>query len=268
VFVWLWACGMGIQLEPVKTEPPARLPPIDPQPAWSSASQCHPSALRDRVRRREPNAEGWRILRGNLDGVRGTDELRILVEEGKETVSNYIELRVDGRDWLRTSIVLSVAEMVHEIPFPDGATAAEVAIIEQALFERRCDEPDPSLQLLIDGELRWHEGPPVLPPDYVVREEQQWRVYSGEAHASRGSLPVRYPRPLTETEQLSVVSTAQGVIAQRDGAHAWLFVSRHHRNVRWPSEFSAHIEGAKVEVTRHPTTMDEIMAPVVVLREL
>ncbi len=265
---WL-ACGLGIDLVPApEPAPRLRFRPVEMLPAWSTQARCRLAPLRGRLLRQEPNKEGWRIIRTQLDGRRGTDELRVLIEDGKDAYASYVELRLDGRPWLRTSVVLPVTEIMHEVPFPEGSNAAEWKVLEEALFGRICDRPDPSLQLLIDDQVRWHEGPPLLPPDYAVRDGEQWRVYDGDSHESKGSLPVTYPRPLTETEQVAVLATGQGVIAQRDGAHAWLFVTQHHARLRWPSEFTARILPEGIEVTRHPTTMDEIAAPVIVLREL
>lgn len=267
---WLWACGLGFELEPrpSTTERPLWDHPIEPIATWSSDDRCRISSLFDRVRRKEPDAEGWVRIRGDLDGVRRTDELRVLREKGKGYSSTYVELKLDGRPWLKVSAVLALSEIMHELPFPEGGSEAELKVIEGALFGRVCDRPDPSLQLLIDDTIRWVQGPPELPPDYVVREEGRWRFYNGDAHRSKGSLPVTYPRPITEVSGLAVVSTGQGVIAERAGAHAWLFVSRNHVKLRWPSEFSARIRNTGVEVTRHPTTMDEIEAPITIFREL
>ncbi|MEM6931644.1 MAG: hypothetical protein AAF602_32235 [Myxococcota bacterium] len=265
---WLVGCGLGIELTKIpEPSPRRRAAPAEILPAWSTAL-CRVSPLRDRVLRKAPDKEGWRVLIGQLDGKGSHDELRVLMEDGKDFVSNYVELRLAGRKWLRSSIVLPFSEIMHQVPFPDGANEAELAVIEEALWGRTCQRSDPSLQLLVDDEVRWYAGPPVLPPDYVVRDEGKWRVYDGDSHQSKGRLPVTYPRPLAETDDIAVLATGQGVIAQRDGAHAWLFVTQHHARLRWPSEFSARVEPNGVEVTRHPTTMDEISAPIIVFREL
>lgn len=273
MLTWLWAC-LPFDLEPVAqplADVPAR-PRLPPklEPRWSSHEHCRTSALRERVQRRDPDKEGWRRIRGDLDGKRGSDVLRVLVEESGGVSANYVELTLDGRPKLTMSMTLKLGAITQTLAFPDNATNDEITVIENALFGTMCNHPDPSLQLLIDGEVRWIDGPPVLPPYYAMREDGQWRTYVGDAHESKGRLPVTYPVPLAARDALKVMATAHGVIAQRADTHSWLFVSREHASLRWPSELSARIlsNGAAVEITRYPTTMDEIDKPIVVVQPL
>lgn len=270
--VWLVACELlGLVPQPVPIEVIRRVRP-EPgvQPPWDPAALCSVSPLQDRVRRKEPDKEGWRRIRGDLDGRRGADTMLVLQEKGKHTQATYFELTLSGRSKLKFSVIFQLGEIVRTVPFPPDATEAELLVIEGVLFGRLCDRIDPSLQLLLDGQVRWVEGDLVIPPAYAVREEGQWRSYVGDAHESKGSLPVTYPRPLTEQGDLKIMSTAHGVVAMRAGMHAWLFVSRDHAKLRWPSELSARVleNGRVVEIMRHPTTMDEILGPIQVIQPL
>ncbi len=150
--------------------------------------------------------------------------------------------------------------MVTRVPVPAPVAAAPAPVreaLEDALFDRVCAAPDPSLAWLL-GErdaVRWVAGPPALPENYAIytldEEAPVWISYLGWTHRmERRGRPLL--RAVGEVGDVELLTTAHGVLLW-DGAgdrHAWLYVfgGAPGHKLRWESVRQVEVLGRSVEV--------------------
>ena len=153
---------------------------------------------------------------------------------------------------LELAVDTSFSSIVASHPVPElllrpGLAAARAAV-EDVLFGRTCDGPDPSLAWLLETKhtLRWIPGAPVLPEAYAIlrpgegRGRKVWTHYLGHNHR-RGDGPV--PRELARKGDRALLGTAHGVILAEPARHAWIYVHRGGQKLRFPTVASARFEG-------------------------
>lgn len=253
-------------IEPIAAAP---APPAPVRPAWSEAEHCTSLGYRDTLSMGRANREGFRTLSKDLDGDGKVDRLFRLSDGGSG--GSMAEVRYQpGRG---TPITLNweatFGTMSTEVLQPADASPKALAIVGDALFGTVCTAPDPSLAWLMHpDEPVWYEGSAVMPPFYALAADGRWTTYAG--HTQRGLTgDVSYPILLAERGDLQVKATAHGVYVETEGRHSWVYVSAGHAKLRWPSSFSARfVDDHTLEVTRAPTALQEIEAPIVVTRRL
>lgn len=137
--------------------------------------------------------------------------------------------------------------MVAYVPVPSALVKNPDArrVIEEALFPRLCDRPDPSLAWLLDDRhrLRWQPGVPEVPDNYAVYSSHRraWIYYLGMNHGRGGE-----PRILATRGDLVLLGTAHGVVLTNPARnrHAWIFVTEQSEaKLRIPSVQSARFDG-------------------------
>ena len=235
-------------------------------PAWS-AEACRTSDLRDKlVKGREMSRSGWVLHELDVDGDGEDDELRVKSDSGSGMATDDLHLTLASGEEVELEVVFSFARIAQEVPYPEGTSPQVRQVIADALWGTTCEVADPSLVVLRGGEVRWHAGPPVMPPFYAHPTVKGWVLYAGHTHAGLSS-EVEFPVELGERDGVTLARTAHGVVATREGAHAWLYVDPGQAKLRWPSELSAKFVGpSEVEITRAPSPHAPESEPVTVRR--
>jgi len=172
------------------------------------------------------------------------------------------------------SLSLSSGAFLGFTPVPEGLRgrrhAALRRAVEDALFERICDAPDPSLQWLLDERhtLRWQPGRPKFPDTYTMYSEARelrayavdrwdpesklpaavWVTYLGHNHRrDRDTLnpTLKDFRVLHAREDLRLLASAHGVVLQDvpGKRHAWIWVTAGGVKLRFPTIASARFDG-------------------------
>lgn len=195
-----------------------------------------------------------------------------------------------SRDTVEISTTTSFFTMIniHIVPAELAGTDQTEArrLVEDALFDRVCSQPDPSLSWLLDLEntVAWREGRPALPGSYTVYFPEApiglipfigawselglgsehpvavWVEYSGATHAptshdlkSKASLLDNSFELLATTSRYRVLGTrhAVAILDVATGRYAWLYVFRGGHKLLWRSVASATINGGEVAITAH-----------------
>ncbi len=215
----------------------------------------------------------------NDDGL--ADVLEATYSSGSGSGSTSVELTLGGGgDKLRAeeTFDFSVITAVNPVPKElfDPRHHAGLAWIEEALFPRICESPDPSLAWLLDKtkRLTWIEGPPEMPGFYAIRlparrlvgsvlaklkdaegpvdpDEEVWISYAGHVHAYPDREGRAKPVLLAQEGDRVLLGTAHGVILTNSSRskHAWIFVSEGGDKLRNPSIAGARLRGDTAIVT-------------------
>lgn len=251
----LLACTCAPPPEPAPPPPPAPVPSTS-SPAWS-VETCAVSDLAVEVRNLQPNASGARILRKDADGD-GTPDLFDL-QLGPDRAAFQVRLSRSTRR-VRVSWELAPEALFTRVPIPADLAPADRAMVEEVMWERRCDRADASLSALLDPDgVHWFDGPPVPPVDYTWVRQDEWVVYRGASVAVGGLSELGREGPLT------LQGTDRGVLALRPGDHAWLFVSPRVA----PATITGRLlGGGAVEVLYSVLGADSAGSPLTVRRDL
>jgi hypothetical protein len=213
-FVACRSCGPEeVAPPPVPVPAPA---PGAPAAAWSAAD-CVPSELAEEVRDLQPDEQGKRVLRRDLDGDGNVDHVEVSGAAGE--VALLVRLsRATQRLRLRYEVAPGLATPVTA---PDDWTPEERAIAESVLWPLRCDRPDPALAATLAPDVvTWVSGAPAPAPGYALRRPDGWLVVRDPAPGDDAL------SPLAADGDLTVSAGPRGVVAVCGGAHAWLAVTR------------------------------------------
>lgn len=208
---------------------------------------------------------GWTL------GTGGERELKSRIDvDGDGQPDDLIARRSFGSGSGETIVTLSLSKsgrrveareesdfytMIAYMQVPDALAANPEArrVVEEALFPRLCESPDPSLAWLLEDRhrLRWETGPPELPGNYAVYSTRHnravWTYYLGMNHDRGGDAP----RVLATRGDLVLLGTAHGVILTNPARtrHAWILVTRKsEEKLRLPSVQGARFDGQTVVV--------------------
>ena len=232
--------------------------------------------------------DGIAVFKRDIDGDGVADQLRLQTSSGGGVSSTQgVLTRSTSGVATEISRYVSFSSMVNIHVVPSALTGADQVaarrFVEDGLFGRICDAPDPSLLRLldIDNTLVWHEGKPMLPGRYTIYfpeapvglipfigawselglgSEQPfavWVEYPGDTHAptnedweSNTSLLDSGFEVLAMTPRHRVLGTRHGVAAIdiATDRYAWLYVFRERHDLRRKSIESAMIDGSKVAI--------------------
>ncbi len=209
------------------------------------------------------DADGFRRLsyRTDVDGDGEQDVLRVEDSSGSGGGLTSAVLSLGSGEVLEAgfdywfSQIVWIGVVPKPLTEPRHRAAAE--LIEEALFRRVCQGPDPSLEWLLrpSAGLRWIDGPPVLPETYAFRragpEGEEWVWYGGHNHSHRLGQGPHPPQELARAGERVLLGTSHGVILTDPGRrrHAWIHVSTPPHKLRWPSVWGARLEGGTAVIT-------------------
>jgi hypothetical protein len=187
-----------------------------PEPAWSLAD-CVASELALEVTDLQPDAEGVRVLRRDLDGDGNPDHAELRAEGA--AVALHVRMSRDPHR-LRLRYEPDPDAPFTRVPVPEGWSASDRGAVEELLWPLRCARPDPTLAASLEPEVvRWFEGAPSIPPPYVVDRGSEWIVARGAEGVDPGW------RELATAGGAVLRAGRFGVVAERSGTHAWLLVT-------------------------------------------
>lgn len=232
----------------------------------SSASKTAPATCRDS---RLPPKSSWSRdesgeehlrLKVDVDADGLEDVLDVTSGSGSGFEGTSVQLTLGGSGTrLEAEEGFNFAEIVNFSPVPkellDPHNRAALAWIEEALFDRICEAPDPSLAWLLDPtkRLTWTDGPPKMPGFYAIRLPvsrlagslreaafagpgdvervvdpggEVWLAYAGHTHSYPGRDGRARPVGLAREGDRVLLGTAHGVILTdlKRSRHAWIYV--------------------------------------------
>ncbi len=243
-------------------------------PAWQPAS-CRNS----RVSRPEQTAidEPLRI-EADLNGDGLIDVLEAQSSCGSGACSKVVKLTLAGSGIkLEAGAEFSFMSIIAIDPVPKELLNPRhrdtLAWIEDALFPRVCESPDPSLAWLLAPQkrLNWIEGSPQMPTQYAMRvlarrvaalpgvanvsretidvDGEVWLFYAGGVHTMNAYKLVELARKGSRV----LLGTAHGVILTNPerSKHAWIYVHPGNGEVklRSPSIAGAQLHGDTAIIT-------------------
>lgn len=240
-----------------------------------AASSCQPSEVYEVAR--TPTG-----VRRDLDDDGVPDRLQVKDEDsGSAFYSARVEVQLSSlprpvRITTGQSFesFLSFTEIPKELLAPGRRAAREA--VAAALFGTVCRAPDASLAWLLDGRtLRWQNGPPELPDNYMIESANltmaptragrwpeaeiqlprnpAWIGYLGVNHrrADSGSELSASFKVLAERPGQQLLGTAHGVVLvdTERNRHAWLYVQAGGQKLRWPTLTGARFDGQRALIT-------------------
>ena len=237
------------------------------------AASCRESRLPPRSKK--PWEEGPHLrLEVDVNGDGVVDVLEVTDSLGSGFSGTDVQLTLGGSGVrLKAEEGFAFTAMTAVNPVPkellNPRHRGALAWIEEALFDRICAIPDPSLAWLLDStkRLRWIEGPPEIPGSYAIRlpvrrvaglikkayvsvekldpNGEVWLFYGGGVH---GYPPAeKGPVELARRGDRVLLGTAHGVILTnpKRSRHTWIYVYEGDLDMklRFPSIGSARLDG-------------------------
>ena len=227
----------------------------------------------------------------DADGV--ADVLEATYSSGSGSGSTSVEITLGGSgNKLRAEETFDFSEITAVNPVPkellDLRHHPALVWIEEALFQRICKVPDPSLAWLLDTtkKLVWIEGPPKMPDFYAIRipvrrlagaalerlkntegtvdpDGEVWITYAGHVHAYPGRDGSAKPVVLAQKGDRVLLGTAHGVILTNPSRskYAWIYVSKGGDKLRYPSIAGGWFQGDTAIITLVKPLSDSDSSP-------
>lgn len=211
-------------------------------------------------------ADSWKDgalhLSLDVDGDGVLDALTVQESHGSGSSSRQARMVLSqGKRVVEASATWDFHAMAAYNPVPPSLVAdpALRQAFENALHTQVCLHADPSLERLLDpkGPLRWYPGTPVLPQNYTLYVDDPiqlralkrrgvgvssgavWLTYLGFNHSRQATAGPHKNRPpphvLDRHGNVVLLGTAHGVVVQKDGRFAWVYVHPGGSKLRRPS---------------------------------
>jgi len=195
--------------------------------------------------------ESQRVVSGdeNVD-VPGV-EITVDRSSGNTLGSTTVTLRdASSNRTVQASFEVSFEQMAnrHPVPLELRGTENEAwrRMVENAVFDEICTEPDPSLDRLMSmGEpLQWRSGEPSMPSNYAILVEGEvtgepvWIEYLGVNHRrlTTDAIGDRF-EVVARKDELELLRSGHGavVVDKQRGSYTWVYVFPGGKKLRFPS---------------------------------
>lgn len=220
------------------------------QPPRIDAKNCRPSPFADSPRTADGSQSRLEVKGSQNSDLPGVD-MTITEESGSLVSATTVVLHArsdepDARVDFETRLDRMVT--VHRIPNDMlGKDQRERRrAVADAAFTLTCARPEPSLERLLERgrALRWYDGRPELPTNYVLHAEEtdggatEWVEYLGANHSRRTQdSPADDLHLLHAKGELELRGSAHGavIVNSRTRRFAWIYVYPGGSKLRFPS---------------------------------